>query len=109
MHYHVSRNIVGYLPESEDGSYPFDDWESARDSLADDIDRWAEGLYYENEGTLPDDSIMAVRYDDAIKEVRAIPGPDVEIDIFLPSSDSEHALDVHFWLVKCSDDCEVEE
>jgi len=39
MHYHVSRNIVGYLPESEDGSYPIEDWESARDNLADDIDQ----------------------------------------------------------------------
>lgn len=109
-HWHVSRNIVGYLPESEDGSFAFSDWGSARDSLADDIDRWGDSildvLNADDEGF----DTLARQYDDAVKEVRSMPGPDVGIDIFLPSSDSTHALDVHFWLAECSEtDCETEE
>jgi len=45
MHYHVTHNIPGYLPESEDGAYPLESLAAALSTLADDLARYADDLY----------------------------------------------------------------
>ena len=42
-HYHAGWNMVGYLPEMDAG-YPFEDWESAKGSMIDDLERECDSL-----------------------------------------------------------------
>jgi hypothetical protein len=38
-HWHAIVNVSGYLPESDDASYPYETWSDALSALVDELDR----------------------------------------------------------------------
>lgn len=87
-------------------------WGEAKSALIDDMERAADDFYDE---TTPDDlpadgQTMAESIDNAINELRTdvLYRDPVDFTIYA-ASDRPHDLGLAFWVVACTDDCEVED
>lgn len=99
----TGHNMPGYSPDP-DSVWITDDWESARSSLLEDLDRAADQMSMGPD--LPDEIFDA--YNEAIEEVKAATSGE-PIYVTVPTSDSEHDLGEAYWLSETDEEPEEDE
>lgn len=103
-HYHAGCNVPGYMPMADEPNI-FATFDEAKSYMLEELDRAGDHMF--DGGTDEEERGLADEYSAAMEDLNLDSGPGW--DAFLPSSTSEHDLGVHYWIVQCSEDCEVDE
>lgn len=97
VHYHAGRNITGYLPESDDTTYPFESFKAAMTELEDELSAHWDSVY----DVLGEDCDYQA-YRAARDDMRTATGPDFLA--YVPTNpESAHDLPTAYWINPCSE------
>lgn len=110
QHWHTGHNVPGYLPMSDEAPMPMT-WNAARDSMVDDLERYADhaaGMVDDGNDSDGYGTSLLASIEEAIREVRAADvGDELNVNV---CSDGAHDLGENYWLAACQEEeCQEEE
>jgi hypothetical protein len=96
--------MPGYLPMADEPA-TFESFADAKQYIIDELDRGGDDMFAAGETS--DERGVADEWSAVAEELNLTNGP--EWDVYVPTSTSEHDLGLHWWIVQCADDCEVDQ